>query len=145
MSAVSVSTLGEEPQEDDEMLLPEPLASLVTDCTFLAPTPEEAHALPCRIGGHPATYAFARQQSALARSTHPAVQTLQETDEEEEKEQGVGEMDAVRPLGGFERFFGAYQSLGLGLIYFIADVQGAVDVDVRGWVRKGVVVMVGGG
>lgn len=49
--------------------------------------------------------------------------------EGEEEEEG----EVLRPLGGFERFFGTFQSMGLGLIYFIADVEGPVNVDVSAW------------
>lgn len=47
-----------------------------------------------------------------------------------QQEKEDGEAAASRPLGGFERFFATFQSLGLGLIYFIADVEGPVNADV---------------
>ena len=45
-------------------------------------------------------------------------------EEEDGKEEMVEEQPAVRPLGGFEKFFGTCGTLGLGLIYFVADVSG---------------------
>ena len=74
--------------------------------------------------------------------------------QEEEKEDGgqaasasegekEEEGEVLRPLGGFERFFGTFQSMGLGLIYFIADVEGPVNVDVSAWVFLCVVWLVG--
>jgi hypothetical protein len=57
-------------------------------------------------------------------------------EDEEEKEgvveDGEGEEAVMRKLGGFERFFGTYQSMGLGLIFMVADVEGPVDVEVGG-------------
>ncbi len=115
----------------------------MTDCTFLAPTRQEAAALPSRVGVCPTTFTFA-QQSTIGQSTHPgAVRFLAERQREHEEgeegkevemeggqeEEGEGE-EAVRPLGGFERLFATYQSMGLGLIFFIADINGPVDAEV---------------
>lgn len=50
-------------------------------------------------------------------------------EEEDGKEEMVEEQPAVRPLGGFEKFFGTCGMLGLGLIYFVADVSGPVCTD----------------
>lgn len=76
---------------------------------------------------------------------HPPSCHRAQHNQEEEKEDGQGgddgqedeeeEGEVLRPLGGFERFFGTYQSMGLGLIFFIADIEGPVDTDVRAWCR----------
>ena len=51
-----------------------------------------------------------------------------DNDGEEGKEER-DEQPAVRPLGGFEKFFGTCGTLGLGLIYFVADVSGPISTD----------------
>jgi len=53
-------------------------------------------------------------------------------DDDDDGEDGKEERDeqpAVRPLGGFEKFFGTCGTLGLGLIYFVADVSGPISTD----------------
>jgi hypothetical protein len=68
-----------------------------------------------------------------AKEEEPEYDDDDDEDEEEEEEDGkketADEQPAVRPLGGLEKFFGTCGTLGLGLIYFVADVSGPVCTD----------------